>query len=132
MLEVLPPDTIQLTMWNDLKTQYLIKRHEAEIHNYSRAYRTLAIELKNIFKSEICQRIFYLNEKEDELINWIDSQIKENIWQDLRNELLDFADTTTQFIIKEDAKGILNDVRESMKQNRKRFLVKRILMKLFK
>lgn len=120
------------TMWNDLKEQYRIKRHEAETHNYSKAYRTLAIELKNIFKAEITQRIFYLQDNDSDLIKWIETEIKEDIWHDLRNELSDYTDTTTQFIIRKNAKGILNDVRESMKHNRKRFLIKRILMKLFK
>lgn len=120
------------TLWSDLKSQYQIKRHEAEIHNYNRAYRTLAIELKNILKTEISQRIFFLNETDYKLINWIDAQIKEDIWNDLRHELPDSTDTTTQFIIEGNAKGILNDVRESMKQNWKRLYAKQILMKILK
>lgn len=121
------------TMWHDLKTQYFIKRHEAETHNYPRAYRPLAIELKNILKTELTQRILYLGESEDKLHDWLDGIIKDGpLWQALRDEAGDSSDAVTQGIINTDADTILSTVREDVKRNRMRFIVKKILKVMLK
>lgn len=121
------------TLWSDLKKQYLIKHREATIHNYSQAYRPLAIELKNIFRSEISQRIFYLNESKDDLIRWIKKEISDDVyWSDLKKYRTTDEDLITQHIIHGNANGILDEVRVHMNHNRKKQLVKRFLMKLMK
>jgi len=121
------------TLWRDLKRQYLIKRGEAEKHSYSKAYRPLAIELKNILITECTQRIFYLYESDEDLIKWIESEIRDNLyWLNLKDVLKDSDEPAAHLIVERNAEGVLNEVKKKMINNRKRQFVKRVLMKLMK
>lgn len=119
------------TLWQDLKKQYEIKRSEAEAHNYSEAYRTLGIELKNILLSEITQRIFYLHEKDELLLAWIKREIDDkNLWGDVMAIGEDSDDPVIAAIIAGNQYQILDVVKQRMRKQRAKLAVKKLLIKV--
>lgn len=119
------------TLWHDLKKQYEIKRSEAETHDYSRAYRTLGIELKNILLSEVSQRIFYLHETDEQLLAWIKREIDDkNLWRDVIAIGEDCDDPVIAAIISGNPYPIFDIVKQRMRKHRVKFAIKELIIKV--
>jgi len=119
------------TLWLDLKKQYEIKRSEAEAHNYSKAYHTLGIELKNILLSAVSQRIFYLHETDESLLEWIKQEIDDkNLWRDVIAIGEDSCDQVIAAIASGNPYPILETVKKRMRKNRVKLTAKKLLIKV--
>ncbi len=119
------------TLWHDLKEQYEIKRKEAEVHGYVKAYRTLGIELKNILLSEVTQRIFYLHETDESLLAWIKREIDDkNLWRDVIAIGEDNNDPAITAIISGNPHPILDIVKQRMRKQRIKLAIKKLLIKV--
>lgn len=119
------------TLWSDLKDQYLAKREFAEEKGYTKALRTLNIELKNIFVSTICQRLEYIDESQEELVKWVHDELcNVNIWADINSTNFKEPEDIYNYIRAKDSKAIVELARQRFHENRWRRRLKKILSKI--
>ncbi len=121
------------TLWEDLKRQYCIKRDFAHQYNYSKAYRPLNIELKNIFISSLCQRIIYLKESKDELSRWIINELNDStLWADICEMSKKEKDVIYSYIANRDIDALIDEAQMKIHASRWRRRAKKILSLLFR
>lgn len=119
-------------LWEDLKRQYHLKRSFARQYNYSKAYRPLNIELKNILISSLCQRIIYLKESKEDLSRWLTQELNDTeLWQDIH--MMSNEDKTPMFshIANKDINAIIDEAQKKIHASRWRRRAKKILSILF-
>lgn len=120
-------------LWEDLKKQYHIKRDFAHQYNYTKAYRPLNIELKNILISTLCQRIIYLKEKPSEISVWLKEELDdEDLWKDICIMSRDYNDPVFKYIANKDINSIITVAQKQIHASRWRIRAKKILSVLFK
>ena len=68
-------------LYPDLKYLYTIKEKLIEQYQYFKAEDYLRIEMKNVFSSDICQRIIYKTGTKEEIITYITQELNDPIWE---------------------------------------------------
>ncbi|MBD5228358.1 MAG: glycosyltransferase family 2 protein [Bacteroidales bacterium] len=112
--------------WDNLVTQFWLKRQKAIENNYLKAIPTLIIELKNVLLTNISSQIIYQKKSEEEIKKWISSQIGNNpLWDDIREDPIETRDkryNTPIFsaIARGDVEYIFAVARERVHQTRHR------------
>ena len=67
-------------VFEDLKRMYCMKEKSIKQYKYYKASDAVRIEMKNIFKSEICQKIEFGKENRETIITYIDKEIKRPLY----------------------------------------------------
>lgn len=74
-------------LYSDLKVLYLWKLKLIDLFNYKQAAIYSYIEMKNILRSEICQRIHFGVGSSDEIKKWIGEELADEIWLTITESL---------------------------------------------
>ena len=68
-------------LYPDLKRLYLLKEQLIEQYQYNRAYNFIRFEMKNVFLSDICQRIIFKTGSAAEIKSVISLELEDPIWE---------------------------------------------------
>lgn len=119
-------------LWDDLKRQYYIKRDFARQYDYSKAYRPLNIELKNILISSLVQRITSLKESDAQLTAWLKNELDDDaLWADIRTMAKSEKQQVYSQIADKDADALIKTARAQVHASRWRRRAKKVLSLLF-
>lgn len=67
-------------LYPDLKRLYLLKEQLIEQYQYNKAYNFIRFEMKNVFLSDICQRIIFKTGSAAEIKSVISHELEDPIW----------------------------------------------------
>ncbi|MBR3093101.1 MAG: glycosyltransferase family 2 protein [Bacteroidaceae bacterium] len=114
----------------DLKKLFVIKDRLRQEQHYDTAYDYLRIELKNVFRSDICQRIIFdFGDKQDILFK-IKEELRDPLYQEIqkvRNTPGFLDDSFVKAMAEQDAESIYNQCQTIVKQQRWQRLKKKIV-----
>lgn len=116
----------------NLKVLYSIKKRKIEEYKYDKASEYIRIELKNVFISDINQRILFNYGSKEDLINQIDQELMDPIWSDIqqiKNANI-IASPIVQAIINKDANTIYEICKSETRKYYSQWLLKRIISKI--
>ena len=68
-------------LYPDLKRLYLLKEQLIEQYQYNKAYNFIRFEMKNVFLSDICQRIIFKTGSAAEIKSVISHELEDPIWE---------------------------------------------------
>ena len=116
----------------DLKKQYLYKKECIEKYNYHKAFEFAAIEIKNIFRSDIYLQIIYIKDKST-ILNNIERELQDPIWNDMVN-LVNIReqvanDPFVKAIIEHDIESLYNIIYQVVHKDRYKIAIKKIISK---
>ncbi|MBR3455930.1 MAG: glycosyltransferase family 2 protein [Bacteroidaceae bacterium] len=118
------------TLLDDLKKLFVIKDELSRKQHYDLAFDYLRIELKNVLRSDICQRIiFNFGDKEDILFK-IKDELRDPIYQEVqkvRNTEGFLDDPFVKAMAEKDAEAIYNLCEALVKQQRWQRMKKKIV-----
>ena len=109
------------SLYSDLRRMYVFKIEQAMEHNYQRAILPCNIELKNILRSEISQRISYKIETSEQTIKFIEQELETPIWLKIIDSIKSSQYSQNDIwpeIISHDAAGVYDFCNNIVKQNR--------------
>ena len=69
---------------SDLKKLFVIKDRTIHEMNYDIAYDYLRIELKNVFRSDICQKIIFRTGGKNDILNQINEELKDPLYDEVQ------------------------------------------------
>lgn len=121
-------------LYPDLKRLYLLKEQLIEQYQYSKAFDFIRIEMKNVFLSDICQRIIFKTGTAAEIKSVISHELEDPIWERVlqvkehRNFL---ADPFVVAITNKDADTIYDICLERVKKEAFKRRLKRIASFVF-
>lgn len=116
----------------NLKVLYSIKKRKIEEYKYDKASEYIRIELKNVFISDINQRILFNYGSIEDLINQIGQELMDPIWSDIqqiKNPNI-IASPIVQAIINKDANTIYEICKSETRKYYSQWLLKRIISKI--
>lgn len=112
----------------DLKRLYLLKKELIERYQYHKATNYIHYELKNVLKSDICQRIAYGGER-SEIVAWIreeiDDPIYAGIWETAKAST-SWNDPFKDALIAKDVKKIYELCRKQVRREAPKRILKRV------
>lgn len=117
----------------NLKVLYSIKKRTIEEYKYDKASEYIRIELKNVFISDINQRILFHYGSKEDIINQINQELTDPIWSDIqqiKNSNI-IASSIVQAIINKDANAIYEICKSEIRKYYPQWLFKRIISKIF-
>lgn len=117
---------------SNLKVLYSIKKRKIEEYKYDKASEYIRIELKNVFISDINQRILFNYGSKEDLINQIGQELMDPIWSDIqqiKNPNI-IASPIVQAIINKDANTIYEICKSETRKYYSQWLLKRIISKI--
>lgn len=68
-------------LYPDLKWLYLLKEQLIEQYDYRKASDFLKIEIKNVLRSDICQRILYHVETRQQSLDYLAKELSDPLWE---------------------------------------------------
>lgn len=114
----------------DLKKLYLFKREQIEKYRYFKAADSARRELKNVLRSDICQRIAYgVGGGRAEITDWIRHELEDPVYADVREAykgVVDWSDPFAKALVDGDAEAMYEICRRRVRKGRPRELLKRI------
>lgn len=116
----------------NLKVLYSIKKRKIEEYKYDKASEYIRIELKNVFISDINQRILFNYGSKEDIINQINKELTDPIWNDIqqiKNAKI-IASPIVQAIINKDANTIYELCQSDTKKYYPQWILKRIISKI--
>lgn len=116
----------------NLKVLYSIKKRKIEKYKYDKASEYIRIELKNVFISDINQRILFNYGSKEDMINQIGQELMDPIWNDIqqiKNPNI-IASPIVQAIIHKDANAIYELCQSDTKKYYPQWILKRIISKI--
>lgn len=116
----------------NLKVLYSIKKRKIKEYKYDKASEYIRIELKNVFISDINQRILFNYGSKEDLINQIGQELMDPIWSDIqqiKNPNI-IASPIVQAIINKDANTIYEICKSETRKYYSQWLLKRIISKI--
>ena len=117
----------------NLKVLYSIKKRKIEEYKYNKASEYIRIELKNVFISDIYQRILFNYGSKEDIINQINQELTDPVWDDIQ-QIKDpkiIVSSIVQAIINKDANIIYERCKSETRKYYPQWLLKRIISKLF-
>lgn len=114
----------------DLKELYRLKKRLIEQYDYNRAADYIRIELKNVFMSDVCQRIVYLGDSKEKVCESILEELSDSAYQDLGevSGRPSFSESAiVKAILAKDASAIYDIAKEMVESKRMIHAAKRIL-----
>jgi hypothetical protein len=113
----------ELFNFSDIRINLLDK------YQYTEGYNLLFIEYKNILNSEICQQIIYKNASYEDCIHYIENEINQRYLVMRMREYSQVNEVSPSLlpIINSDCDKIWHNAYETVKTNKKRFFLKRLL-----
>lgn len=70
-------------LFPDLKKLFLFKMPLLDMNNYQKAKIWSCLEMKNVLKADVCQRIRFKIGNEGTTIDWIDKELQDEMWDDI-------------------------------------------------
>ena len=120
-------------MYDDLKVLYSIKKRKIEKYKYNKASDYIRIELKDVFISDIYQRILFHYGSKEDIINQISQELTDPVWNDIQ-QIKDpkiIVSSIVQAIINKDANTIYAICKSESRKYYPQWLLKRIISKIF-
>lgn len=117
----------------NLKVLYSIKKRKIEKYKYDKASDYIRIELKNVFISDIYQRILFNYGSKEDIINQINQELTDPVWSDIqqiKNPNI-ITSPMIQAIINKDANAIYELCQRDTKKYYPQWILKRIISKIF-
>ncbi|MEY8686203.1 hypothetical protein AB9N12_08655 [Bacteroides sp. AN502(2024)] len=112
----------------DLKVLYHLKKELIERYGYTRAADFIRIELKNVFRSDICQRIIHRTGSKEEICRQIREELSDSVYQKL-GEVTDHPDFLKEPIVgamlANDAPAVYDIALRQVRNGRATRLIKR-------
>ncbi len=105
----------------DLKALYKVKDNLIDKYNYSKAYDFIRIELKNVFRSDICQLMIYNAGNKDFIIDKIIEELSDPVYNEIQKVKEHPNFLKEPFVIamaQKDAFSIYDQCLEIVKKNR--------------
>ena len=121
-------------LYQDLKYLYTLKEKLIEQYRYYKAWDFIRIEMKNVFRSDICQRIIFKTGTEDEIKAIITQELKDPIWErvlQVKEHTNFLQDPFVQAIAQKDATTIYRSCLTVVKQQAFKRNLKKIASFLF-
>ena len=121
-------------LYPDLKYLYTLKEKLIEQYQYYKAWDYIRIEMKNVFCSDICQRIIFKTGTEDEIKAIITQELKDSIWErvlQVKEHPNFLQDPFVQAIAQKDATTIYRSCLTTVKQQTFKRNLKKIASFLF-
>ena len=116
----------------NLKALYSIKKRKIEKYKYDKASEYIRIELKNILVSDIKQRILFKYGSKGDIINQINQELTDPVWNDIqqiKNPNI-ITSPIVQAIITKDANAIYELCQSDTKKYYPQWILKRIVSKI--
>lgn len=116
----------------NLKALYSIKKRKIEKYKYDKASDYIRIELKNVFISDINQRILFHYGSKEDIINQINQELTDPVWSDIqqiKNPNI-ITSPIVQAIINKDANTIYEICKSDTKKYYPQWILKRIISKI--
>lgn len=116
----------------NLKALYSIKKRKIEKYKYDKASEYIRIELKNILVSDIKQRILFKYGSKGDIINQINQELTDPVWNDIqqiKNPNI-ITSPIVQAIINKDANAIYELCQSDTKKYYPQWILKRIVSKI--
>lgn len=116
----------------NLKVLYNIKKRNIEKYKYDKASEYIRIELKNVLVSDINQRILFNYGLKEDIINQINRELTDPIWNDMQ-QIKDpniITSSIVQAIINKDANTIYELCQSNTKRYYPQWILKRIISKV--
>mgnify|MGYP000123132773 FL=1 len=116
----------------NLKALYSIKKRKIEKYKYDKASDYIRIELKNVFISDINQRILFHYGSKEDIINQINQELTDSVWSDIqqiKNPNI-ITSPIVQAIINKDANTIYEICKSDTKKYYPQWILKRIISKI--
>lgn len=116
----------------NLKVLYSIKKRKIEEYKYDKASDYIRIELKNVFISDINQRILFNYGSKEDIINQINQELTDPVWSDIQ-QIKTFkiiASPIVQAIINKDANAIYELCQSDTKKYYSQWILKKIISKI--
>jgi hypothetical protein len=116
----------------NLKVLYSIKKRKIEKYKYDKASDYIRIELKNVFISDINQRILFHYGSKEDIINQINQELTDPVWNDIQQikgpKII--VSSIVQAIINKDANTIYEICKSETRKYYSQWLLKRIISKI--
>lgn len=123
------------TLLSDLKKMFLLKDELAHKYNYEQAYDYLRAELKNVFRSDVCQQIIFLKEPEEKIIKNISKELDDPVYQTI-SEVTSFPkfihDPFVKAILNKDAVSVYQQCKDIVDKNKWPRRIKRTVSRILK
>lgn len=123
------------TFLSDMKKLFRVKDKLSQEQHYDSAYDYLRIELKNVLRSDICQRIVFDYGEKNDILFKIREELIDPVYQEVqkvRNTEGFLDDPFVKAMEEQDAESIYNQCLEIVKEQRWQRLKKRIASFLLK
>lgn len=114
----------------NLKVLYSIKKKKIEQYKYDKASDYIRIELKNVFISDINQRILFNYGSQEDIINQINQELMDSVWNDIQQIKDSNISSIVQAIINKDANTIYEICKKDTKKYYPQWILKRIISKI--
>ena len=121
-------------LYPDLKRLFLLKEQLIDQYHYDKAFDFIRIEMKNVFLSDICQRIIFKTGSAKEIKSVISHELEDPIWGrvlQVREHPNFLADPFVVAIANKDADTIYDICLESVKKDAFKRCMKRIASFVF-
>ena len=116
----------------DLKKLYTIKKELIDKYQYYKASDYIRIELKNVLISDIKQRILFKYGSQEDIINQINQELMDSIWNDIqqiKNSNI-IASPIVQAVINKDANTIYRLCKSETRKYYPQWILKRVISKI--
>ena len=116
----------------DLKKLYTIKKELIDKYQYYKASDYIRIELKNVLISDIKQRILFKYGSQEDIINQINKELMDSIWNDIqqiKNSNI-IASPIVQAVINKDANTIYRLCKSETRKYYPQWILKRVISKI--
>ena len=121
-------------LYSDLKYLYTLKEKLIEEYRYYKAWDYIRFEIKNVFLSDICQRIIFKTGTEEEIKAIITQELEDPIWErvlQIKKHQNFLQDPFVQAIAQKDATTIYRSCLTTVKQQAFKRNLKKIASFLF-
>lgn len=117
-------------LFPNLKILYGIKKEKIEKYQYYKASEYIHIELKNVLISDIKQRILFKYGSQEDIINQINQELMDSVWNDIQQIKDSNISSIVQAIINKDANTIYEICKKDTKKYYPQWILKRIISKI--
>lgn len=117
-------------LFPNLKVLYGIKKEKIEKYQYYKASEYIHIELKNVLISDIKQRILFKYGSQEDIINQINQELMDSVWNDIQQIKDSNISSIVQAIINKDANTIYEICKKDTKKYYPQWMLKRIISKI--
>ena len=123
---------IKAGIWRGLLNAYTIKKELIDKYQYYKASDYIRIELKNVLISDIKQRILFKYGSQEDIINQINQELMDSIWNDIqqiKNSNI-IASPIVQAVINKDANTIYRLCKSETRKYYPQWILKRVISKI--